>query len=251
MLLRRVRGRVGRATPLERRLDVRIRDRKLLEMALTHRSFAYEKGKLETNERLEFLGDAVLGVVVTDALYKEYPTLPEGDLAKMRAALVNMTILADVAREIGLGDAVQLGRGEAMTGGRTKPSILADTLEAIFGAVYLDRGIGDAGRLILGLFLPRIRGQVEGGTVMDYKTSLQELAAARLGTLPEYRITESGPDHAKRFQATVFLAGEEHGSGEGRSKKEAEQAAASEAVARLRTTPGSSSRSGSRPRAGR
>jgi ribonuclease-3 len=251
MLLERVRSRLGRATPLERRLDVRIRDRRLLEMALTHRSFAYEKGKLETNERLEFLGDAVLGVVVTDALYKEYPTLPEGDLAKMRAALVNMTILADVAREIGLGDAVLLGRGEAMTGGRTKPSILADTLEAVFGAIYLDRGVGGAGRVILGLFLPRIRGQVEGGTVQDYKTSLQELAAARLGTLPEYRITESGPDHAKRFQATVFLAGEEHGSGEGRSKKEAEQAAASEAVARLRATPGTSSRSGSRPRAGR
>jgi ribonuclease-3 len=251
MLLERVRSRMGRATPLERRLGVRIRDRRLLEMALTHRSFAYEKGKLETNERLEFLGDAVLGIVVTDALYKEYPTLPEGDLAKMRAALVNMTILADVAREIGLGDAVLLGRGEAMTGGRTKPSILADTLEAVFGAIYLDRGVGGAGRVILGLFLPRIRGQVEGGTVQDYKTSLQELAAARLGTLPEYRITESGPDHAKRFQATVFLAGEEHGSGEGRSKKEAEQAAASEAVARLRATPGPSSRSGSRPRAGR
>ncbi len=251
MLLERVRSRVGRATQLERRLGVRIRDRRLLEMALTHRSFAYEKGKLETNERLEFLGDAVLGIVVTDALYKEYPMLPEGDLAKMRAALVNMTILADVAREIGLGDAVLLGRGEAMTGGRTKPSILADTLEAMFGAIYLDRGVGGAGRVILGLFLPRIRGQVEGGTVQDYKTSLQELAAARLGTLPEYRITESGPDHAKRFQATVFLAGEEHGSGEGRSKKEAEQAAASEAVARLRATPGPSSRSGSRPRAGR
>jgi ribonuclease-3 len=138
-----------------------------------------------------------------------------------------------------------------MTGGRTKPSILADTLEAVFGAVYLDRGIAEAGRVILGLFLPRIRGQVEGGTVQDYKTSLQELAAARLGTLPEYRIAESGPDHAKRFQATVFLAGEEHGSGEGRSKKEAEQAAAREAVARLRSAPGSApARTSSRPRAG-
>jgi ribonuclease III len=250
MLLKRVRGRGRRATPLEGRLGVRLRDRKLLEMALTHRSFAYEKGGLVTNERLEFLGDAVLGVVVTDALYKEYPTLPEGDLAKMRAALVNMTILADVAREIGLGEAVLLGRGEAMTGGRTKPSILADTLEAVFGAIYLDRGIADAGRVILGLFLPRIRGQVEGGTVQDYKTSLQELAAARLGTLPEYRITESGPDHAKRFQATVLLAGEPHGTGEGRSKKEAEQAAASEAVARLRSVPGPG-RTSSRPRAGR
>jgi ribonuclease-3 len=221
-------------------------------MALTHRSFAYEKGGLVTNERLEFLGDAVLGVVVTDSLYKEYPGLPEGDLAKMRAALVNMTVLADVAKEIGLGDAVFLGRGEAMTGGRTKPSILADTLEAVFGAVYLDRGMREAARVVLGLFLPRIRGQVEGGTVQDYKTTLQELAAARLGTLPEYRITESGPDHAKRFQAIVVLAGEEYGGGEGRSKKEAEQAAAKEAVARLRGGPVSEQRSSTpRPRAGR
>jgi ribonuclease-3 len=234
MRFRRVRAKGGRATPLERRLGVKIRDRSLLEMALTHRSFAYEQGKVETNERLEFLGDAVLGVVVTDALYSEYPTLPEGDLAKMRAALVNMTVLADVAKEVGLGEAVFLGRGEAMTGGRTKPSILADTLEAVFGAVYLDRGMGAAAKVVLGLFLPRIRGQVEGGTVQDYKTSLQELAAARLGTMPEYRIEESGPDHAKRFTATVLLVGENYGTGDGRSKKEAEQAAAKVAVARLR-----------------
>jgi len=252
MLFRRGGSRSGRGTSLEKRLGVRLRDRSLLEMALTHRSFAYEKGGLVTNERLEFLGDAVLGVVVTDSLYKEYPGLPEGDLAKMRAALVNMTVLADVAKEIGLGDAVFLGRGEAMTGGRTKPSILADTLEAVFGAVYLDRGMREAAKVVLGLFLPRIRGQVEGGTVQDYKTTLQELAAARLGTLPEYRITESGPDHAKRFQAIVVLAGEEYGGGEGRSKKEAEQAAAKEAVARLRGGSVSEQRSSTpRPRAGR
>jgi ribonuclease-3 len=207
-------------------------------MALTHRSFAYEQGKVETNERLEFLGDAVLGIVVTDALYGEYPSLPEGDLAKMRAALVNMTVLADVAREVGLGEAVLLGRGEAMTGGRQKPSILADTLEAMFGAIYLDRGIKDASKVILDLFLPRIRGQVEGGTVQDYKTTLQELAAARMGTMPEYRIEESGPDHAKRFAATLLLAGETYGTGVGRSKKEAEQAAAKIAVERLRGTAG-------------
>jgi len=236
MFRRRVRAPGGRATPLERRLNVKVRNRALLEMALTHRSFAYEQGKVETNERLEFLGDAVLGIVVTDALYKEYPTLPEGDLAKMRAALVNMTVLADVAREVGLGEAVLLGRGEAMTGGRQKPSILADTLEAMFGAIYLDRGIAVSSKVILGLFLPRIRGQVEGGTVQDYKTTLQELAAARLGTMPEYRIEESGPDHAKRFSATVVLVGESYGSGAGRSKKEAEQAAAKVAVERLLAT---------------
>jgi len=234
MLLDRVRGRRGHATPLEKRLGIRLRDRTLLEKALTHRSFAYEKGGLDTNERLEFLGDAVLGIVVTDALYREYPSLPEGELAKMRAALVNMTVLADVAKDIGIGEAVLLGRGEAMTGGRTKPSILADTFEAILGAVYLDQGMRASARVVLGLFLPRIRGQVEGGTVQDYKTSLQELAAARLGTMPEYRIEETGPDHAKRFTATVVLGGEAYGDGGGRSKKEAEQAAARVAITRLR-----------------
>lgn len=235
MLFRRRRKSKVGDTPLERRLGVRFGNRALLEAALTHRSFAYEQGGLPTNERLEFLGDAVLGVVVTDALYREFPDLSEGDLAKMRAALVNMTVLADVAREIELGSAVYLGRGEEMTGGREKPSILSDTLEAVFGAVYLDGGMAEASRMILHLFLPRILGEVEGGTVYDYKTSLQELAAARLGSLPEYRISESGPDHAKRFRAVVRLAGEEYGVGEGRSKKEAEQAAARLAVERLRT----------------
>lgn len=226
----------GRASVLERRLGVALRDRTLWELSLTHRSYAYEQGGLPTNERLEFLGDAVLGIVVTTSLYNEYPTEPEGNLAKMRAALVNMTVLADVAREIGLGEHVRLGRGEDMTGGRDKPSILADTLEAIFGAVYLDRGMRRSTRVINGLFLPRIRGQVEGGVVHDYKTALQEMAAQRLGAMPDYLLSESGPDHAKRFRATVRLAGDDYGSGEGRSKKEAEQAAARIAVERLKTT---------------
>ncbi|MGH2830452.1 MAG: ribonuclease III [Actinomycetota bacterium] len=232
-LRRRRKPAVGE-TPLERRLGTAFRNRELLTFSLTHRSYAYERGGLPTNERMEFLGDAVLGVIVTDALYSEFPDLSEGDLAKMRAALVNMTVLADVAREIDLGTSVLLGRGEEMTGGRDKPSILSDTLEAVFGGIYLDRGIEEARRVVLRLFLPRIRGEVEGGAVQDYKTSLQELAAARVGTLPEYRITESGPDHAKRFRAIVRLGGEEFGTGEGRSKKEAEQAAARVAVERLR-----------------
>lgn len=234
--MRLLRRRVPKAgpSPLEQRLKVRFRNREQLTLALTHRSYAYEQGGLPTNERLEFLGDSVLGVVVTDALYSNFPDLAEGDLAKMRAALVNMTVLADVAKEIDLGAAVMLGRGEEMTGGRDKPSILSDTLEAVFGAIYLDQGIQTASRVVLDLFLPRILGRVEGGTVQDYKTSLQEMAAARVGSLPEYRIVESGPDHAKRFRATVRLAGEEFGSGEGRSKKEAEQAAARVAVERLR-----------------
>jgi len=223
-----------RGSELEKRLDIVLKDRDLWTYALTHRSYAYEQGGLPTNERLEFLGDAVLGIVVTDALYNEYPDRPEGDLAKMRAALVNMTVLADVAREIELGDAMLLGKGEEMTGGRDKASILGDTLEAVFGAIYLDRGVKAARRVILNLFLPRIRGQVEGGVVHDYKTSLQELAAARLNTLPEYQLKESGPDHAKRFTAEVTLAGTTYGSGAGRSKKEAEQAAARVAVEKLR-----------------
>jgi ribonuclease-3 len=231
------RGR-GRATPLEVGVGVRFRNKELLGLALTHRSYAYERGGLPTNERLEFLGDAVLGIVVTDSIYNEYPSLPEGSLAKMRAALVNMTVLADVAREIGLGQHVLLGRGEELTGGRDKSSILADTLEAVFGAVYLDRGIRAARRLILRLFMPRIRGQVEGGTTTDYKTSLQETAAAQIGSLPEYQISESGPDHAKRFGATVLLHGKPYGSGEGRSKKEAEQAAARMALEALRMETG-------------
>ncbi|MFA5891900.1 MAG: ribonuclease III [Actinomycetota bacterium] len=234
-------GRGG--TPLERKLGAVLRDRELWELALTHRSFAYEQGGLPTNERLEFLGDSVLGIVVTKALYEEYPDRPEGDLAKMRAALVNMTVLADVSREIGLGDCVKLGKGEEMTGGRDKSSILADTLEAVFGAIYLDRGIKHASAVVLGLFLPRIRGQVEGGVVHDYKTALQELAAAELSTLPEYVLTESGPDHSKRFEAEVRLAGTSYGAGAGRSKKEAEQAAARVAVERLRGAPAGARRS--------
>lgn len=224
-----------RRTELERRLGVTLKNRALFEHALTHRSFAYEKGGLPTNERLEFLGDAVLGIVVTDQLYHDYPDSPEGDLAKMRAALVNMSVLADVAREIDLGSWVKLGKGEEMTGGADKASILADTLEAVLGAVYLDRGIRRARNCILHLFLPRIRGQVEGGVMHDYKTALQELAASRLNTLPEYVLSESGPDHAKRFEARVLLNGRPYGSGDGRSKKEAEQAAARIAVERLRT----------------
>jgi len=227
-------GLLRRGTALERRLGVVLHDRDLWRQSLTHRSFAYESGGLPTNERLEFLGDAVLGIVVTDQLYVDYPDQPEGDLAKMRAALVNMTVLADVGREIGLGEAILLGRGEEMTGGRDKSSILADTLEAIFGAVYLDRGIRGARKVVLGLFLPRIRGKVEGGVVHDYKTALQELAAAAIGTLPEYSLSESGPDHAKRFNAVVLLGGTSYGQGTGRSKKEAEQAAARIAVEKLR-----------------
>jgi ribonuclease-3 len=225
-------------TSLERALGLEFRDASLREAALTHRSFAFEEGVLPTNERLEFLGDAVLGLVITDLVYRAYPELSEGELAKLRAAMVNMTMLAELAGELGLGQAVRLGRGEELSGGRSKASILADALEAVLGAVYLDRGIEGARALIERLFWPRVEAYGRGEGARDYKTSLQELAAQDLGRLPEYRVQERGPDHQKEFTATVYLAGQPYGEGSGRSKKEAEQEAAREAHARL-TRPGS------------
>jgi ribonuclease-3 len=198
----------------------------LLERALTHRSFAYENGGLPTNERLEFLGDSVLGLVVTDTLYRGHPDLPEGQLAKLRAAVVQMRALAGVARGLQLGDFVRLGRGEEGTGGRDKPSILADTLEAIIGAVYLDCGLDTARDLVHRLFDPVIAISARLGAGLDWKTSLQELTAAQFLGVPEYRVEESGPDHQKFFRATVRVGGRDYGTGEGRSKKEAEQQAA-------------------------
>jgi ribonuclease-3 len=225
------------ATPPLERLDealgVAFDDPALREMALTHRSFAFERGLLATNERLEFLGDSVLGLVVTDMAYREYPEMPEGALAKLRAAVVNMSALADVARSLGLGDVVLLGKGEEQSGGRDKPSILADALEAVFGAVYLDRGLEVATSLIERLFRPRMQAYVRGEGDRDYKTILQELASQALRSMPEYRLEERGPDHEKEFTATVHLGGEPMGTGTGRSKKEAEQRAAAQAFARM------------------
>jgi ribonuclease-3 len=218
---------------LERALGVGFADPTLLEAALTHRSYAFEQELDVNNERLEFLGDAVLGLVVTDMAYRTFPDLAEGELAKLRASIVNMSALADVARQLGLGQAVKLGHGEEMSGGRDKASILADALEALLGAVYLDRGLDVARSLIERLFLPRMNAYVRGEGERDYKTILQELASQDLRALPEYRIEESGPDHQKEFSATVYLAGKPWGSGVGRSKKEAEQQAAHEAYRRL------------------
>ncbi len=198
----------------------------LLDRALTHRSYAYENGGLPTNERLEFLGDSVLGLVVTDTLFREHPDLPEGQLAKLRAAVVNMRALAGVARGLDLGRHIMLGRGEEGTGGRDKSSILADTLEAIIGAVYLDRGLGEASTLVHCLFDPVIARSARLGAGLDWKTSLQELTAAEMLGVPEYQVAESGPDHQKSFRAVVRVGGRIYGSGEGRSKKEAEQQAA-------------------------
>ncbi|HZD80992.1 MAG TPA: ribonuclease III [Actinomycetota bacterium] len=218
---------------MERALGVRFRDQDLRETALTHRSYAFEEGLGVNNERLEFLGDAVLGLVVTDLAYREFPGLAEGELAKLRAAIVNMSALADVARDLDLGGAVKLGKGEEMSGGRDKSSILADAMEAVLGAVYLDLGLGAARDLIERLFRPRMVAYVRGEGERDFKTILQELASQDLRLLPEYRIEDRGPDHQKEFTATVYLGGDAWGTGVGRSKKEAEQQAAHEAYVRL------------------
>jgi ribonuclease-3 len=204
-----------------------------LERALTHRSYAYENGGLPTNERLEFLGDSVLGLVVTDTLYYKYPSLPEGHLAKLRAAVVQMGALAEVARDLELGAYVRLGRGEEGTGGRDKPSILADTLEAVIGATYVDCGLDSASALVHRLFDPVIERSATLGAGLDWKTSLQELTAVQGLGVPDYHVDESGPDHQKLFRAIVRVGGRELGSGEGRSKKAAEQQAAQAAYESL------------------
>jgi ribonuclease III len=206
----------------------------LLHRALTHRSFAYENGGLPTNERLEFLGDAVLGVVVTEALYRTHPDLSEGRLAKLRAAVVNARALADVARTLGLGDHLLLGRGEESTGGRDKSSILSDGVEALIGAVYIDKGFVVAGEVVHHLFDPLMLSAAELGAGLDWKTSLQELSADLGLGVPEYLIEDTGPDHEKTFTARVRVGDGVYGHGTGRSKKEAEQQAAETAWRTIR-----------------
>ncbi len=198
----------------------------LLARSLAHRSWCAEHNAATSNERLEFLGDAVLGLVVTDHLFLTYPDLPEGELAKVRASLVNSEALAEVAGELDLGSFLLLGKGEAASGGREKPSILADAMEAVIGAVYLDGGWPAAADLVMQLLADRIDEAAAGPGGQDFKTRLQELAARRFEQLPRYEVVDEGPDHAKRFFATVFLVGEPRGEGEGRSKKQAEQGAA-------------------------
>ena len=211
---------------LARLLGVPDLDPEALELALTHRSYAYENGGLPTNERLEFLGDSVLGLVVTDGLYTRHPDLSEGRLAKLRAAVVNAKALADVGRTLGLGPYLRLGRGEDATGGRQKSSILADTVEALIGAVYVQYGFEGATRVVRTLFDPLVAAASRLGAGLDWKTSLQELAAQHALGVPEYLVDETGPDHAKWFTARVRVGGQDFGSGRGRSKKEAEQQAA-------------------------
>jgi ribonuclease III len=218
------------------RLGHRFTDPDLLDRAMAHRSWCSETPGTPSNERLEFLGDAVLGLVVTDHVYLSYPDLPEGELAKVRASVVSAAALADVAAELDLGPALLLGKGEDASGGREKPSILADALEAVIGAVYLDAGWDGAARVVLGLLGDRIAAAAAGPGGQDYKTRLQELSARSFEDVPSYLVVDEGPDHAKRFFATVVVGGEARGRGEGRSKKQAEQAAARCAWEVLRAT---------------
>jgi len=210
----------------------------LLTLALTHRSYAYEHGGLPTNERLEFLGDAVLGLTITDELFHRHPDRSEGDLAKLRASVVNTQALADVGRELtehGLGAYLLLGRGEMNTGGADKASILADGMESLLGAVYLHHGIEVAREVILRLFGALMDTAPTLGAGLDWKTSLQELTAARNLGPPSYLVTSTGPDHDKEFTAVVIVLDTEYGTGVGRSKKEAEQKAAAAAWKALET----------------
>jgi ribonuclease-3 len=205
----------------------------LYELALTHRSYAFENGHHEHNERLEFLGDAVLGVVVTDLVYHDYPQLAEGEMARLRASAVNTGALAELARELELGRHIRLGKGEEASGGKNKPSLLADTLEALIGALYLDRGLDAVAAVIVPRFRKLLAAVMEAGGGHDPKTALQELSVRSRSVRPTYRVTSSGPDHDKRFVAEVFVAHELVGAGSGRSKKQAEQGAAREALAHL------------------
>jgi ribonuclease-3 len=198
-------------------------DESLLEHALTHRSFAYENGQVPNNERLEFLGDSVLGLVVTDTLYRSHPDFPEGQLAKLRAAVVSAKALADVARDLGIGNHVRLGRGEETTGGRDKASILSDTVEAVLGAIYVQFGIERAASVIHAVFDQRIADAAKLGAGLDWKTSLQEIASTYELGVPRYVLQSEGPDHAKEFTAEVHLGERVYAGGSGPSKKEAEQ----------------------------
>jgi ribonuclease-3 len=233
-------------------LGGRRQDLHVLQQALTHRSWCAEVVGETSNERLEFLGDAVLQMVVTDHIYRSYPGLPEGELAKVRASVVNAASLAQVAASLTLGEALRLGKGEDASGGRQKPSILADALEAVIGAMYLDQGMEAAGELVMRLLGPAISEAAAGPGGRDYKTRLQELSAQRFAEVPCYSVTAEGPDHAKRFFARVRIAGKEWGDGDGRSKKQAEQEAAKSAwmVLADAVKPGAAGPDAVRPDAG-
>ena len=224
-------------TELEDRLGYHFRQRELLEHALTHSSWSNERGSghLGSNERLEFLGDSVLGWMVAESLYRLFPQMPEGDMTRLRAELVCESSLAEASETIGLGGYLRLGRGEKQGGGRSRPSIIADAFEATLAAVYIDGGEAPAREMVERFILSKLRKAARGGG-HDYKTALQEKVQHLGMAAPVYRMTgESGPDHNKLFFAQVLYNGKVAGEGSGRSKKEAEQAAAKRALDDLRT----------------
>jgi len=220
---------------IQHRITHRFKDPELLERALTHKSFANENRVPAHNERLEFLGDAVLGLVISEYLMKNCPDSSEGDLSRLRAAIVSETALATIAREIGLGSYLLLGRGEEQTGGRDKDSLLANCLEALIASIYLDAGNVAVEAFVIRFFDEMIKKTCTSRGTLDYKTELQELCQERLKQLPEYRIvSETGPDHQKQFAVELSVKGDVFGHGIGKSKKEAEQKAAKEALGKLR-----------------
>ena len=218
---------------LPARLGHDFRDPALLRRALSHRSWCAEVGGQPSNERLEFLGDAVLGLVVADLAYRHHDDLPEGKLTDLRKSVVNASALAEVAVEIGIGPCLLLGKGEDAAGGRSKPSILSDAIEAVLGAVYVDGGIDAARRVVERLIAQRMAAAAQRLDRLDYKTVLQELTARLHDSAPVYVVSDTGPDHEKHFYATVIVQGVSVGPGEGRSKKTAEQAAAEQAFINL------------------
>jgi len=207
----------------------------LLELAFTHRSFAYESGANETNERLEFLGDSVLGLIVTEELYLRYPDLDESRLSPLRSGIVNMRALADIARTLELGKYIRLGKGEEVTGGRDKNSLLADALEALIGAIYLECGFETTKSVVRTLINQTLESAMAKGAGLDGKTALQELVSSLGKGALEYLVTEEGPDHDKSFTAVAMVAGEAVAQGIGKSKREAEQSAARSAYEILST----------------
>ena len=222
----------------ERRVGYRFADPNLLSQAMAHRSWCAEQPGRSSNERLEFLGDAVLGLVVAEYSYRNHPELSDGVMSKVRASVVNTRVLAELALEVGIAEHLRLGRGEDLSGGRAKESILADATEAVFGAIYLDGGLAEAERVILSLLKGRITLAVGEPGESDHKSRLQELTVHLGRGVPQYDVEGSGPDHARRYLATVYVAGQRLGTGEGRSKKDAEQMAAQAACGSLEVERG-------------
>ncbi len=222
------------AARLAERLGHELATPSLLQQALSHRSWCAEQGGVPSNERLEFLGDAVLSLVVAEYCYRRFASMPEGELAKVRAAVVNARVLAEVADQLGIGGAILLGKGEEASGGRTKPSILADAMEAVIGALYLEAGWTAAEHVILGFLGPRIERAAAEPDDFDQKGLLQELTVRQGGGIPRYVVVGTGPDHDRQFQAAVFVNGVQRGAGVGGTKKDAEQEAARRAISELR-----------------